>query len=385
MVVALVLASWIGRPVAADAQETAPGEITQSLFLIGDAGTPAPGGDPVLLALRRDLSRRPEQATVVFLGDNIYPAGLPPEGHPGRAQAEKRLHEQVDAVRDTGARVVFVPGNHDWDNAGADGWEAVKRQQARVVQRGGSKVAYMPEGGCPGPEVVDIGDRLRIVALDTQWWLHEHARPVHPSSVCPADSEEEVLASLREALRTELPREVVIVTHHPPLSGGPHGGKFSLRQHLFPLTERRRWLWLPLPGIGSLYPAARMAGITSQDISSEKYGRMRDRIASVLAERRPLAWAAGHEHILQVIEHDRFGRVLVSGAGAYAHGSHAEGVEGSRYQSARSGYLRLDFLADGRERLGVVEVGSDGGQREAWSAYLAGTRPAPIAAIRKDP
>ena len=38
-------------------------EPDQTLFLIGDAGKPAPGGDPVLVALRRDLASRGERAT----------------------------------------------------------------------------------------------------------------------------------------------------------------------------------------------------------------------------------------------------------------------------------------------------------------------------------
>lgn len=34
--------------------------------------------------------------------------------------------------------------------------------------------------------------------------------------------------------------------------------------------------------------------------------------------------------------------------------------------------MRLDAMADGRVRLGVVEVGADGGPREAFSIYLRG-------------
>lgn len=362
--------------LTAEAGADGPAEAAEILFLIGDAGKPAPGGDPVLIALRRDLASRPERSTVVFLGDNIYPAGLPAEGHPMRAQAERRLDDQINAVRDTGARVIFVPGNHDWDNAGPDGWKAVKRQQERIADRGGPNVAYLPMGGCPGPEVVDVGERLRIVALDTQWWLHAGARPEDPTSSCAADSEMEVLESLGKSLRVD-GREVVVVSHHPPSSGGPHGGKFGLKQHLFPLTEKIRWLWLPLPVVGSVYPLSRQAGITRQDIGSALYSKMRDAIASVLRERLPLAWAAGHEHVLQVIENARFGRVLVSGAGVYNHGSRVENVDGSRYRSSRSGYMRIDLFEGGRRRLGVIEVDRASRQREAYSSDLDEPRSSP--------
>jgi len=374
----LLVATALGSVLNAEAVADGPADPAQTLVLIGDAGKPAHDGDPVLIALRRDLASHPERATVVFLGDNIYPAGLPAEGHHGRAEAERRLDDQVDAVRDTGARVIFVPGNHDWDNGGPDGWEAVKRQQERIAQRGGPNVAHLPVGGCPGPEVVDVGERLRIVALDTQWWLQKGARPVDPESSCAADSEAEVIAALRTALRVD-GREVVVVTHHPPVSGGPHGGNFGLKQHLFPFTEKIRWLWLPLPVIGSAYPLIRQKGVVPQDISSAPYTRMRDAIASTLRERPPLVWAAGHEHVLQVIENARYGRVLVSGTGVYNHKSRVANVDGSRYRSSRSGYMRIDLFADGRRRLGVIEVEHDGSEREAYSSDLDEPRFSPPA------
>jgi Calcineurin-like phosphoesterase len=374
---ALLAVAWLAgllacmggpRPVTAPVPVPVPGSVTHTVLLIGDAGAPAPG-EPVLAALEQAASGAPSRTTVVFLGDNIYPAGLPAEGHHGRAEAERRLDDQVDAVRDTGARVIFVPGNHDWDNGGPDGWEAVKRQQKRIAQRGGPNVALLPPGGCPGPEVVDVGERLRIVALDTQWWLHEHDRPAGRASGCATGSVAEVIASLRDALRVQ-GREVVLVTHHPPASGGPHGGNFGLKQHLFPFTETIPWLWLPVPVIGSAYPLVRQAGVVSQDIGSAPYSKMRDAIASTLRERPPLAWAAGHEHVLQVIESTRYGRVLVSGTGVYNHVSRVANVDGSRYRSSRSGYMRIDLFADGRRRLGVIEVDHAGREHVAYSSDL---------------
>jgi hypothetical protein len=84
----------------------------------------------------------------------------------------------------------------------------------------------------------------------------------------------------------------------------------------------------------------------------------------------PLAWAGGHEHVLQVIESPEWGRVLVSGAGIYGHVTYVRGVEGSLYRASRSGFMRIDFLRDGRRRLGVIEAGKDGRYREAFARIL---------------
>jgi hypothetical protein len=347
-----------------------PDAIAETLVLIGDAGEPAKGGEPVLVALRHQLERSGDRATVAFLGDNLYPDGLPDPGHPAFAERARRLDDQVDAVKDTGARVVFIPGNHDWMKGGPDGWNAVRRQERRVEERGGPRFSFLPNDGCPGPEVVDTGGRLRLVALDTQWWLHAHDRPAHPGSPCPADSEAEVVAGLRAALDGAAGRDVVVLGHHPLQSGGPHGGRFGVRQHLFPLTEWKKKLYLPLPLVGSLYPISRASGLTPQDIPSDEYRRMRDALADAMRGRMPLAWAGGHEHVLQVIESREWGRVLVSGAGIYGHVTYVRDVEGSLYRAARSGFMRIDFLRGGERRLAVLDVGKDGLYREAFARLL---------------
>jgi len=103
-------------------------DVDVSLFLIGDAGEPSPRGEPVLRALGSEIARDPPRAVVVFLGDNLYPKGLPVPEAADRPEMERRLDAQVDVVKAAGVRGVVVPGNHDWDEGGPDGWEAIRRQ-----------------------------------------------------------------------------------------------------------------------------------------------------------------------------------------------------------------------------------------------------------------
>ena len=159
-----------------------------SLFLIGDAGSKAYDGEPVLkeLALQSDSLRRVKQY-VVFLGDNVYPRGVPPEGHPNREDAEKKLRAQVLAIRRGKAQGFLVPGNHDWDRQGRDGWNSIRRQDTLVRRFGEGAVQLLPRGGCPGPEVVDVGTHLRLIALDTEWWVHNDVKPYGPESPSGTD------------------------------------------------------------------------------------------------------------------------------------------------------------------------------------------------------
>jgi hypothetical protein len=353
---------------AADPPPPLPAVETR-LYLIGDAGAPAPG-DPVFKALAGQLAVDPARSVVVFLGDNIYPAGLPPEGSPGRKEAERRLDAQIDLVRNAGTSSVFVPGNHDWGAWGPEGWETVKRQGRRIAARGGARQSMLPPDGCPGPAVRDVGSRLRLLALDTQWWLHAYDKPKHPASTCPEDSEEEVVEALRRAIEGAGERRVIVVGHHPLASRGIHGGNFGWRDHLFPLRAKRSWLWIPLPGIGSVYPIARRRGITDQDLSGALNIKMREAIGGVFKKATPVAYAAGHEHNLQVIRIKGGEYLLVSGTGFYGHTSRTAPDDDTLFAQVASGFMRVDLSATGEVRLAVMVVDAMGNAREAFSRML---------------
>lgn len=344
-------------------------DIAASLILIGDAGKPKPGppGDQVLNALRAEITRRDVETVVVFLGDNIYPRGLLGEEP---QKEEQRLGDQVDAVLGTPAAGIFLPGNHDWAKGGDSGWSALQRAEAFVTRRGGPQVVYLPGGGCPGPAVRDVGQQLRVVILDTQWWLHGGPKPVDPESACRADSRRELLDSLAVDLAGADSRHVVVVAHHPLVSTGPHGGHFPWTDHIFPLREWKRWLWLPLPIIGSIYPLARKWGISSQDETSGEYRELIDSLDGVFARKPPLAYAAGHEHALEVLRGRTVPFLLVSGVGYYGHTEAVGRRDEHLYASAKSGFMRLDVLHDHRVRLGVWTVAQSGSATEVFSMWL---------------
>lgn len=348
-----------------------PAEVDVTLFLIGDAGAPAapPDSEPVLAALRAATATAPNPV-ILFLGDNVYPRGMPDSADPGRPEAERRLNAQLDVVRAARARGVFVPGNHDWDRQGPGGWEAVRREERFIAAARDAGSALLPAGGCPGPAVVDVGTVLRLVALDTQWWLHGSVKPADPGSTCGADSEREIIDSLRATLRTAHGRRVVVAAHHPPESGGPHGGHFGWQDHIFPLRAAKSWLWLPLPLIGSAYPIARENGISDQDVSGAAYRRMLAAFDSAFGDSPPFIFAAGHDHGLQVIAGKSARYVLVSGAGTFGHLSRVTVLDSTRFARRASGFMRVELLRDGRARLAVTVVERAGQATEAFALWL---------------
>lgn len=326
---------------------TAPARIDYRLVLIGDAGEPK-DPEPVLTAARDWASRLPGRTAVIYLGDNAYPRGFIDRR---LVDAEARVARQIDAVAGIGAEIVFLPGNHDWDKSNRNGLLAVRRQAAFVNARGAT---FRPAAGCAGPEVLDLpadAPAVRVVFLDTEWWLHRWSR----ADGCAAATPPDILAALSRALGTTLP--VVVTAHHPIATHGPHGGFYSWRAHLFPLGDVWRWARrLPLPVVGSLYPLYRTLLRSPQDLGHRANRLMRDALGGALAAATQPAlkvFAAGHEHSLQVLTHDAVDYALVSGAGSSDHQSPVARRADTRFALSGAGFLVLDVTADG-VRLTVV-------------------------------
>ena len=369
---AVLLAACAGHQVPPAAPPIPAAERKLSLFLIGDAGKPD-SADPVLSELTRQAAAAPRGSLIVFLGDNLYPRGLPSADDPERKTMEGRLEAQLDVARRSGLHAVFVPGNHDWARMGAGGWDAVRRSEAFIRERGKGIAIQAPGGGCPGPAVVDAGDAFRLLLLDTQWWLQKPAypKPADALSHCAAFTEQGVVERLSRLLgeRGRGGRRLIVAGHHPLATAGEHGGHFPVTAHLFPLRALKRWLWVPLPLLGSIYPIARAHGVSSQDLSGGANRRMREAFARAFDGHPPLLYAAGHDHNLQVFRGPVVPYSVVSGAGIVSHEGAVGWGRGAVFASADPGFMRLDVAQNGRIRLSVTVVEPEEA-REAFGLLL---------------
>jgi len=364
-------------PIPPPVPESPAVEIEARIVFVGDGGVPKAGGEPVLVALEEKLRQRPHATVVIFLGDNLYPKGMPDSTAQDRAEMERRLTAQVAVVDSISVRGIFVPGNHDWSKGGKDGWASILRQGDFIQSLTDSRVQLLPSGGCPGPWVVDVGERVRLVALDTQWWIQGDPRPEGKEAGCAHGTEEEFLSAVDGALGGGGEREVFVFGHHPIMTSSKHSGYFPWEDYLFPLREIKSWLWLPVPILGILYPVARQNGISNQDISGSKNKEMMTSLQELFAKHKPLVYAAGHEHILEVLRWSNVRYLLVSGAGYYGHNTPVTSRDQTLYVSRMAGFMQVDVLRDGRIRLGVIAVDESGNGTEVYSQYLTESDPKP--------
>ncbi len=322
-------------------------QATDSVFLIGDAGERG-ADDQVLAALREEVtavsaSLGSGHVAVVFLGDNIYNDGLPDENTRDFGRALALLRAQVQSANvNPGVSVYFAPGNHDWDNKGREGLERIRRQTQELTRSGRPNVEMLPGNGCPGPVVRPAGDRLQIVFLDTQWWLHEFERPT--AADCDPITEAGVTAAITNVLSNANGRLSIVVAHHPLISGGPHG------------TDRTP---------------------DEQDQGDARNLHMRTAIIGAFQASPPLAWASGHEHTLEVLQGGGAQFLLVSGTGNFGHTDHTtpDRTRGTwLFPSSRvrlsGGYMRLDIPAEGTPSVSVITVDRNRTRRTVFSKVL---------------
>jgi hypothetical protein len=385
--VALVLLSACSHGIVPQFKPPVPcrtvGPAEETLFLIGDAGAPSlpdeddsdPGRliDPVLVALRTEVSksvaeRSADRTGVIVLGDNVYPAGMPPSGEPGHERAARILDAQVAAIGD--ARGWFTLGNHDWDQGNEGGWRLADAQLQYLSSRA-PNISVMPGGTCPGPEAVNFGDHFYLTFFDVWAAVYQIEHPDGPQTHCtPTPGEGRLAAVLDRMLDDHAGRRTVFVAHPPMITSGPHGGYFPWGEHLFPLRVFNRDLWIPVPIIGSIFPIARMLGVTDTDLTSGQYRAYIEALMRLFAPGHPTLVAAGHEHSLQVHVDPTGTFHAVSGAGSVSKVDYVRDMKSDLMSLAAPGFMRVDAYADGTLRLGVIALSDDHEHRLVYSTCI---------------
>lgn len=287
--------------------------IIQRIVLIGDAGELTHHKKhPVVDAVKQSI-KLDKKTTVLFLGDNLYSTGLPDDQSSFYAAAKAVLDTQLSVADNTPARVLMIPGNHDWKNGSRDGYAAVIREQLYVDLLGKPNVKFYPEDGCPGPVEVSLGNDVTLIIFDSQWWIHPYDKPGIESD-CLCKTNEELVTQIEDILSKNSKKLVLLACHHPFKSNSVHGGYFPLKKHIFPFTDIDKNLYIPLPILGSIYPIARSVFGTPQDIPHPNYTNMINEITGVAKSHPNLVFLAGHDHGLQFIE-DSNHHYIVSGGG----------------------------------------------------------------------
>ena len=324
------------------------------ILLIGDGGQLTNGRHPVVNAARK-IVPMDSKTTIIYLGDNLYKTGLPDNAMPTYDIAKAPLDSQIEIAGKAPVNVFFIPGNHDWANGSRIGYESILRVQNYIDVLGNKYIRQLPRNGCPGPVEEKINDDVSLVMVDSQWWLQETEKPGVESD-CPYKTKAEVITQLKDIMDKNDKKFVIFAMHHPVRSYGPHGGFFTLKQHIFPFTDVNKKLYIPLPIIGSGYPLTRAVFGTAQDLKHPLYQEMITAFESVVKGHKNVIFVSGHEHTLQLIKDTNYINI-VSGSGS--KNSRVSKSRNTVFASGDYGFVTLDVLKNKSVRSTFYNVDGD--------------------------
>ncbi len=305
-------------------------KIEHTFYLIGDAGNSPIGTESEALKLfREELGEASKNSTALFLGDNIYPKGLPNKSYHGREFAEHQLDVQLSSVESFKGNTIFIPGNHDWYS---DGLKGLKRQENYIEYHLG-KLSFMPQNGC-SIEKVDITDQIVLLIIDSEWYLTNWNNHPTMNDECDIKTRDKFFDELENEIKKADGKTTLIAIHHPMFSNGNHGGQYSFQDHL-----------KPLPVLATLKNIIRKTGgLITVDIQNKRYNELRKTIITLSQKNDKVILVSGHDHSLQYIVQDQTPQII-SGSGSKV--SVTRNVGEGLFSYGKPGFARLDVFEDG--------------------------------------
>jgi len=340
--------------------------VISRVILIGDAGELQNGKNPVIEKAKALFNLNDGKTNVIFLGDNIYEHGLPDITAKDFDEKRKIIDAQVNMLQGTNANGYVVMGNHDWNKGKAGGLERVKNQQQYIESLQMPNVQVMPKNGCPGPVEVVVNEKLVMVFMDSEWWLEQLDKP-GINSDCDCKTQEEIVTSLREIISVNKDKLLLVAMHHPFHSYGSHGGYYTIKQHIFPITDIKPKLFIPLPVIGSVYPITRGLFGTPQDLHHPQYKTMIQEIEEALKTHPNVIHVAGHEHTLQFLQKDSI-NFIVSGSGSKT--TRVKKGKYSLFAAKENGFAEVEITASGKVTVNFYGVKSENIQQPLFTKNL---------------
>lgn len=309
-----------------------------TFYLLGDAGLGLVQ-DTVhqTNSLVEHLNSASAESTLIFLGDNIYPSGMPKKEHKTRPEAERNIQNQIDLTTNFKGKTLFIPGNHDWYSNGVVG---LKREQDFVESQLG-KNSFLPKNGCP-IDKVKISEDVVLLTIDSQWYIANWDREPTINDNCAIKTRGDFLDEFRDEIKKARGKTTIVAVHHPVFTNGSHGGQFSLKSHL-----------LPAPILGSLKNLLRTTtGIANSDIQNKFYNELSRYLVAAAQQNDKVIFVSGHDHNLQYIINDHLPQII-SGSGSKLNPT--RNVKGGKFSYAVNGYAILDVFEDGSSFLRFLD------------------------------
>ncbi|MCD4698371.1 MAG: outer membrane protein assembly factor [Bacteroidales bacterium] len=297
---------------------------------------------PELIALLNLIKSENAPSAIIFSGD-ITKADLTDKSQ--RTKDSIRLvfiikQFQLAKITD----LVFIPGDRDWAYSGKNGLENVEILENILEDLPFENIRWKPGHGCPGPKEIEIGENVILVIINTQYWNHPFDIPGPTDAECKISSQHDFLEELEDIVSETKNKNILITGHFPIISTGEYGGRMSLKKHLFPLTDVKPGLWIPLPIVGSIYPSFRQNVGSQMDIINENYELFNTEIKNIIQDHPGLIYLSGHDYIQQLIySEDSY----FINSGSLSQNAFTGNLDDEIYAAGKPGIFRIEYFNNG--------------------------------------
>lgn len=305
-----------------------PATIASSFFLAGNTYK----NDTVFtLDLNRTIQSRPSnEKRLIFIGNSIN----------GRDSltVTKELDAKIEQIKLLAIPTNIIPGHFEWRYDKLNGLEFIEDYLEKKLE---SDTDFLtPNNGCP-LESIEVSKDIQLIVIDSQWYIENWDRHPKFNDKCQIKTREKLLAEVRGEIKKSANKIILVAMTHPMFTNGFHAGRFSFRDHIFPLQGN-----VPLPGVASLLAEVRsQGGISVQDRFNKRYNELASELELIFNDPdHRILLISGLEQNLQYIEQNPF-KQIVSGGGSETKpvGINNNGI----FSYGGNGFATVDVLDDG--------------------------------------
>ncbi|KNB61726.1 metallophosphoesterase [Chryseobacterium sp. Hurlbut01] len=324
-----------GKNVREIQNSDAKAENDFKIFLVGDAGNAdEPQAQQTLDFIKNKIDSADKNSMLLFLGDNIYPLGMPKESDKDYPLAKQKLENQLAITKNFKGKTLVIPGNHDWYH----GLEGLKAQEEFVKSYLNDKKAFLPKNSCPIDDI-NLTKDIKLIIVDSEWALVDWDKYPGINKDCDIKTKEDFYAEFKDLITKNQDKRIIVAMHHPAISSGTHAGFTSAKSHLFLFGGK-----FPLPGIASFVNILRStSGVSMEDFSNNHYTEFANRIKSIIQDKENVILVSGHDHNLQY-HADKNIKQIISGAASKTDPSTI--IEKTDFSYGGSGFAVLNIRKD---------------------------------------
>ena len=339
--------------------EAAPtGSLEYSTFMVGDLGYDYARGLNTLEAMVNAMPRGEEKSSLLLLGDITGRDGL----RKTNSDDERAyLDAVIDRLERVAGEVYYTPGENEIGRNGQ--FNRLERLEKYFKKHSDKKVRFMPNNACSGPDDEELYDRVGLIGVNTAWYMADWNRDEEVSEGCDYTNRDAMTFALADEIKGYRDQVKIVMMHHPLQANGNRGGQYSLKQHLFPLTDLIPGAYVPLPVVGSVFRLIQGVGGGPQDVNNLRYQNFVRKVEAGIDDEINVIFVSAHEHNMMLVHEGEYMQV-VAGSGSVR----GPGIGGNdaNYVQGAIGYSRLDFYDDGAVYVGFYTVDEDGQEQRTF-------------------